>query len=212
MSWAAGIVSLAYLTSESLTMKQADAPVIARMPMRLARACGSDVSPDPGRRSPSAGRGLRPSSFVVARSCGRLSHQIARALPLHLLELRLPFLHLANEPRVVGFVVAGGEHRHGGDLAAGDESSGPGSYHPAALRPAVARRALRPPVHDLEAVQAALDGAVVERRALRRLEADQLREPRVAGQEARGPAGEVLLQRVAQLRIERRQRVLRRRA
>ena len=64
---------------------------------------------------------------------------------------------------------------------------------------------------DLEAVKTAFDVAVPERRPPRWLEADQLREPRVAGQEARRPAGEALLQRVAEARIERRQRARRRR-
>ena len=41
---AAGIVWLAYFTSASLTMKQAIAPIIARMPVRLAWS----ASPDPG--------------------------------------------------------------------------------------------------------------------------------------------------------------------
>src|SRR4249920_1541807 len=71
-----------------------------------------------------------------------------------------------------------------------------------------ARLALWPPAHDLEAEQTAFDGAVVERRSLRRLESYQLRKARIAGQEARGPAREVLLQRIAQFGIERRQRVL----
>jgi hypothetical protein len=39
MSCVAGIVWLAYLTSESLTMKHAIAPIIARIPMRFACQC-----------------------------------------------------------------------------------------------------------------------------------------------------------------------------
>ncbi len=67
-------------------------------------------------------------------------------------------------------------------------------------------RALMPPGDDLEPVEAALDRAVEQRRASRGLQSDQLRQPRVAGEQVRGPAGEALLQRVAELRIHRRQR------
>ena len=51
--------------------------------------------------------------------------------------------------------------------------------------------------------QPAFDRAVEQRRLPRDLEVDELRQPQVAGEEERGPAGEVLLQRVAQQRIER---------
>jgi hypothetical protein len=44
MSCIAGIVWLAYLTSESLTMKHAIAPTIATTPMRVARACEDSSS------------------------------------------------------------------------------------------------------------------------------------------------------------------------
>src|SRR6476619_5476075 len=73
--------------------------------------------------------------------------------------------------------------------------------------PSGTRLAPWPPAHDLEAEQTAFDGAVVERRSLRRLEADELRQARVAGQEARGSAREVLLQRIAQLWIKPGERV-----
>ena len=74
------------------------------------------------------------------------------------------------------------------------------------------RRAAMPAGDDLEAIQPAFDRAVEERRAPRWLQPDQLGEPRVAGEEVRGPAGEALLQRVAELRVERRERGVARRA
>ena len=56
--------------------------------------------------------------------------------------------------------------------------------------------------------QPAFDRAVEQRRLACDLEVDQLRQPQVAGEEERCPAGEALLQRVAQQRIERRHLLL----
>ncbi len=53
--------------------------------------------------------------------------------------------------------------------------------------------------------QTALQRAVEQRRALRGLQADQLRHLRIRGEEIAAPAGEALLERIAQLRIEGRQ-------
>ncbi len=53
--------------------------------------------------------------------------------------------------------------------------------------------------HHRVLVEAALERAVVEDGLARGLEADQLRELGIAGEDVRGPAGELLLEEVAQL-------------
>src|SRR4029450_11439123 len=78
----------------------------------------------------------------------------------------------------------------------------------AARRRRARRRSRRPAGDDVEAKQPAFDVAVPKRRAARGPEAEQLREPHVAGEKERGPSGEVALQRVSEPRVERGQRVL----
>ena len=59
-----------------------------------------------------------------------------------------------------------------------------------------------PSRHEIETVKPALDGAVHERYAPRRLQPNQLGKPHIAGEEMRGPSREALFERVAQLRVE----------
>src|ERR1700674_712622 len=58
------------------------------------------------------------------------------------------------------------------------------------------------PCHDLEFIQPALECSVPKRRTGRGFEANQLGQPQVGGKHIAAPAGEFLLQRVAQLRVE----------
>src|SRR2546430_2965749 len=59
--------------------------------------------------------------------------------------------------------------------------------------------------HHLEFVEPALECSVPERRTGRGLEADQLGQAQVGGEDIAAPAGEFFLQRVAQLGVEARQ-------
>lgn len=70
ISWAAGSVWLTYLTSPSLTMKHAIAPIIDRTPMRLAlaieswspgSAAGGLIGSEPRRPV-----GWRPGAFLAS--------------------------------------------------------------------------------------------------------------------------------------------------
>src|SRR6267142_1718462 len=61
------------------------------------------------------------------------------------------------------------------------------------------------PRHHLELVQPALERPVPERRTGRGLEADQLGQAQVGGEDIAAPTGKFLLQRVAQLGVEARQ-------
>src|SRR5450631_2375304 len=61
--------------------------------------------------------------------------------------------------------------------------------------------------HHAVFVEAALERAIEERRAPAGLEPDQFRQTRIAAQQKRGPAGEALLERIAEPRVELRQRI-----
>src|SRR4029453_10203627 len=78
----------------------------------------------------------------------------------------------------------------------------------AARRRRARRRSRWPAGDDVEAKQPTFDVAVPKRRAARGPEADQLREPHVAGEKKRGPSGEFAFQRVSEPWVERGQRVL----
>src|SRR5579871_963530 len=59
--------------------------------------------------------------------------------------------------------------------------------------------------HYPELVKPAFERAVPQGRARRRLQPDQLRQPQVGGEEIAAPAGEIALQRVAELGVEARE-------
>src|SRR5204863_10107390 len=107
---------LAYLTSASLTMKQPIAPIIARMPARLSCSLVLIRIDVPSLRDAAFVHHFRGREIL-----GPLVPPDGAALRLLALELRLSFLHLANESRVLGFVVAGGKHRHGGGWYGGKD-------------------------------------------------------------------------------------------
>src|SRR5690606_34759954 len=56
--------------------------------------------------------------------------------------------------------------------------------------------------YDVECIEPAFEGAVVERNAARRFETDQLRQPGVGSEEAAAPAGEAALEPRPELGVE----------